>query len=211
MADNKNYQLESVEANEISDAHIKQSEALFTRMGQNILLQQGNWLELPVAEPAYKNTFDFGYLTGNSLALLGGGSREYTRQAQQAVIRNFAKLIDKDGYLFIDHRNFDFIHTFINLPEEKITAGFTFDYTVYYHGAQHQIQVYPAYISDSLIVLHYYDIGSKTWSKLDYFPIYEHEMAEILGQYFTIEKTFYDFGQGNQQKSMFVQYLAKRN
>lgn len=98
----------------------------------------------------------------------------------------------------------------MNLPTEEIFQNFTFDYSIYYHGFQKKVLVFPAYISDTVVVLHYYDKEDKVWSKLDLYPIYQNDMVEILSKDFGIEEIFYDFGKGNKEKSLFVQYLAKR-
>ena len=146
-------------------------------------------------------------LTGNSLTYIGGGTREYTKKAQQSVVSKFAQLIKKGGYLFIDSRNYDYIRSLMNLPKEKIFENFTFDYSIYYHW---NIFVFPAYISDTVIVLHYYDKENKIWSKLDLYPIYQKDMIEILSKDFTIEKIYYDFEEKKKEKCLFIQYLARR-
>ena len=86
MAEERQYALHCAEANELSNEHIAQSQALFASQGQEIPVHKSDWLDLRDADPRYTCMFDFGYLTGNSIALLGGGTREYSRQAQRAVI-----------------------------------------------------------------------------------------------------------------------------
>ena len=96
----------------------------------------------------------------------------------------------------------------MNLPREEILGNFTFDYRIYYHGKN--ITVFPAYISETVVVLHYYDTEKKVWSKLDLYPIYQDDMQEVLSRDFKIEEVFYDLGKAKKQKNMFVQYLARR-
>lgn len=205
-----NYSLNAAEANEVDDEFIKQSKRLFDQRDQNVVIHKANWLDLPQANPAYAHYFDFGFLTGNSLTYIGGGTREYTKKAQQSIVHKFAQLIQKDGYLFVDSRNYDYIRSLMNLPKEKVLENFTFDYTVYYHGFQEKITVFPAYISETVVVLHYYDQERKIWSKLDLYPIYQEDMLEILSKDFMVEKVYHDFGPVKKGKSLFVQYLAKR-
>lgn len=204
------YPVERVEANEVDDNFIKQASALFKERRQKVIIHKGNWLDLPNSDPGYDKQFDFGFLTGNSLTYIGGGTRDYTKKAQQIVVNKFAELIRKDGYLFIDSRNYDYIKSLMNLPKEKIFSNFTFNYTVYYHGFEKRVVVFPAYISETVVVLHYYDKKSKTWSKLDLYPIYQNDMLEILSKEFVVEKIFYDFEPEVRQKSLFIQYLARR-
>jgi 2-polyprenyl-3-methyl-5-hydroxy-6-metoxy-1,4-benzoquinol methylase len=161
------YQYTCTEANEIDDAFIKMASTLFSSKTQDVLIHRANWLDLPQAEPEYAHKFDFAFLTGNSLTYIGGGTREYTKKAQQSIVTKFAQLIQPGGYLFIDSRNYDYIRSLMNLPKEEIFQNFTFDYTVYYHGFQREILVFPAYISETVVVLHYYDQKNKIWSKLD--------------------------------------------
>lgn len=208
--ENKDYDLKSGEANETDEEFIKQSRNLFLSKKQTVAIHKANWLDLPQAWPPYDHLFDFGILTGNSLTYIGGGSRDYTKKAQQSIVTKFAQLIDHGGYLFIDSRNYDYIHSLMNLNKEKVFENFSFDYTVYYQGFQHKIFVFPAYISETVVVLHYYDVEEKKWSKLDLYPIYEDDMLDILSKDFVVEEVMYDFNKGNKQKSLFVQYLARR-
>ena len=206
----KKYKLKTVEANEVNEDFIMQSNTLFYQNKLRILIHKGNWIDLPVATPKYTHKFDFTFLTGNSLSYLGGGSREYTKNGIKSIITKFSKLIPKNGYLFIDTRNFDYIRSLMNLPIKEVVKNFYFDYTVYYHGSQKDIVVFPAYISDTITVLHYYDRQQKVWSKLDYFPIYQYDMVEILSQHFEIEKIYHDFSPESKNKSIFLQYLARK-
>ena len=206
----KKYNFESIEANEVDEDFIKQAKKLFNQKNQEVIIHKSNWLDLPEANPKYTHLFDLGFLTGNSLTYIGGGTRDYTKKAQQSVVSKFARLIKKGGYLFIDSRDYDYIKSLMNLPKEKVFENFTFDYSVYYHGFQKEILVFPAYISDTVVVLHYYDKSKKIWSKLDLYPIYKKDMIEILSNDFKIEKIYYDFEEKEKKKSLFIQYLAKR-
>lgn len=206
----KGYQLDSIEANEVDNEFIKQATKLFRQNKQEVIIHKSNWLDLPKSEPQYTHVFDFGFLTGNSLTYIGGGTREYTKKAQQIVVNKFAQLLKKGAYLFIDTRNYDYIKSLMNLPKEKIFENFTFDYSVYYHGFQKDVLVFPAYISDTVVVLHYYNKQNRTWSKLDLYPIYQKDMIEILSDDFVIEKIYHDFKEEKKEKSLFVQYLVRK-
>lgn len=207
---NRKYSIKNVEANEVDDDFIAQASATFYKNGQNVLIHKANWLDLPSAKPSYLHKFDFGFLTGNSLTYIGGGSREYTKKAQQSIVGKFAQLIEKGGLLFVDSRNYDYIQSLMNLPKEKIFENFYFDYSVYYHGFQKKIIVFPAYISETVVVLHYYDKEDKKWSKLDLYPIYQTDMIDILNKDFDIEDIYHDFHKGKKTKSLFIQYLVRR-
>jgi len=206
----KGYKLKSAEANEVDEDFIQQAKQLFAKKNQDVVTHKANWLDLPKAEPKYDHLFDLGFLTGNSLTYIGGGTREYTKKAQQSIVSKFAKLIKKGGYLFIDSRNYDYIKSLMNLEINKVFENFTFDYSVYYHGFQEKILVFPAYISDTAVVLHYYDKDLKVWSKLDLYPIYQKDMLDILSKDFKIEKLYHDFGEETKEKSLFVQYLIRK-
>ncbi len=203
----KDYTLNSVEANEVDEEFIRQAQKLFKFKKQDVVIHKANWVDLPRADPPYMHVFDFGFLTGNSLTYIGGGTREYTKKAQQSIVTKFAQLIKSGGYLFIDSRNYDYIKSLMNLPKEKIFENFTFDYSIYYHG---DVLVFPAYISETVVVLHYYDKKRKIWSKLDLYPIYQKDMIEILSKDFVVEKIYYDFKEEKKKKNLFIQYLVRR-
>lgn len=206
----KDHNFDCAEANEVDNTFIQMATQLFNREKQEVIIHQANWLDLPEATLSYTHNFDFAFLTGNSLTYIGGGTREYTKKAQQSVVGKFASLIKHGGYLFIDSRNYDYIRSLMNLPKKEIFKNFTFDYSIYYHGFQEKVIVFPAYISETVVVLHYYDKENRVWSKLDLYPIYQDDMVEILSRDFELKKIYYDFGKGNKEKSIFVQYLAKR-
>lgn len=208
--EDEGYILETVEANEVDDEFITQASQLFKKKKQKIIIHKANWLDLPKADPNYSYPFDFGFLTGNSLTYIGGGTRDYTKKAQQIVVNKFSQLIKKGGYLFIDMRNYDYIKSLMNLKTEEIFNNFTFGYSIYYHGFQEKIMVFPAYISDTVVVLHYYDKEKKVWGKLDLYPIYQKDMEDILSKEFKIIKKFHDFKEGEKKKSLFVQYLVQK-
>ncbi len=149
----RKYAWTRAEANEVDDGFIKQSGALFYKKQQHVLIHHANWLDLPKADPPYEGTFDFALLTGNSLTYIGGGTREYKKKAQQIIVNKFAQLIEPGGYFFIDSRNYDYIHSLMNLPTDQIFQHFIFNDSVYYHG---RVLVFPAYISDTVVVFHYY-------------------------------------------------------
>ncbi|HBR13492.1 MAG TPA: hypothetical protein DD697_02185 [Candidatus Komeilibacteria bacterium] len=206
----KNYPPACAEANEVDDEFIRQSRTLFKKEKLDIQIHKANWIDLPYAVPEYTHLFDWAMLIGNSLTYIGGGTRDYTKKAQQSVIGKFARLIRRGGYLFIDSRNYDYILSLMNLPIEEIFNKFTFAQTIYYHGFQKKILVFPAYISETVVVLHYYDKSKKIWSKLDLYPVYLKDMLDILSKDFEIEKIYHDFKPGAKTKSLFIQYLARK-
>ncbi len=48
------------------------------------------------------------------------------------------------------------------------------------------------------------------WSKLDLYPIYQHDMIDILSKDFIIECVYHDFNKKIKEKSLFIQYLARK-
>jgi len=96
------------------------------------------------------------------------------------------------------------------LPPQEIMKQYAFDYTTVYHGAGKDIIVFPAYISEIVVVLHYYDRQRKMRSKLDLYPIYHHDMIAILSQEFTIEQVYYDFKKTAKEKCILRQYLVRK-
>lgn len=204
------YLFDTAEANEVDDTFIELAKKYFETENLEIPLHKANWLDLPRATPPYTHQFDFAFLTGNSLTYIGGGTRDYTKKAQQSVVNKFASMIEKGGYLFLDSRNYDYIRSLMNFPKEEIFKNFTFDNTVYYHGFQEKVLVFPAYISETVVVNHYYDKEAKVWSKLDLYPIYQKDMLDILSEDFEVEHIYHDFEEGHKDKSLFIQYLARR-
>lgn len=208
--DQLQYPYKHIEANEVELSFIMQALSLFYKHEKNILIHNANRFDLPEATPKYDHKFDFGYLTGNSLTYVGGGSREYTKKAQTGIVNKFAKLIEKWWYLLVDTKDYDYIKTLMHLSPEQVRKAYTFDTTVYYHGAQKEIVVFPAYISETVIVFHYYDLHGKQRSKLDLYPIYHHDMMDILSEEFEVVQVRYDFQEDVKEKCVLRQYLARK-
>ena len=79
------YPLKNVEGNEVNEDFIMQASSFFYKKNQRIIIHKANWLDLPQATPPYRRLFDFGFLTGNSLTYIGGGTRGYTKRASASL------------------------------------------------------------------------------------------------------------------------------
>ncbi|MEK7514902.1 MAG: class I SAM-dependent methyltransferase [Patescibacteria group bacterium] len=203
------YSLERVAGNDVQESFLSRAHELFEERGQKVELHQANWLDLPEGIPPYApESFEFGVLTGTSLSYVGGGTLMHTRALQKSVVRRLASLIRPGGHIFIDLRNYS--HLALLMHEPQRAAEVTIDPSTYYHGFQSHVVTFPAYVSDSLVVMHFYDTEKKIWSKLDIFPLFPEEMASLLSEHFTIEHTFYDFEPEHKTKSLFTQYIAKK-
>jgi len=96
------------------------------------------------------------------------------------------------------------------LHPSEIMQAYKFTKNVHYHGTDTHIVVFPAYISDTVVVLHYYDNKHKRWSKLDLYPVYHNDLMETLSDQFEIEQIYYDYDVIPTQKCMLRQYLARK-
>lgn len=96
------------------------------------------------------------------------------------------------------------------LRPEEIMHAYTFNKKVHYYGTDKEIIVFPAYISDTVVVLHYYDTSNKTRSKLDLYPVYHNDIVETLSDQFEIEQIYYDYDVTPSPKCMLRQYLARK-
>ncbi len=204
----RGYKLKIAEANEIDDKFISQAKNIFKSRGQNVPIHQANWENLPTANPPYNNTFDFGLLTGNSLSYIGGKNREDTLSKQKNALAHIATLLEPNGRLFVDTRNFDFIFSLSGKSISDIESYFDFGYTVYYHGAKKNISAFPVFIERDLVIFHYYYHDKKIWCKKIYFPIYHKDMLDMLSKIFLIKNIYSDFKAGFFKKSIFLQYLV---
>jgi len=202
------YTLDAVAGVDIDALLLEKAAALFGRSPYRVSLHQADWAELPRSTPGIESRFDFALLTGNSLTHYSTGDRAGTRRMLRRIARGLRALLRPGASLFVDTRNFDFIRTLRDLELEDIVSRFQFEKSVYYHGAARDARVFPAYISDTLVVLHYYDLRRSVWSANDFFPIYERDMVHMLSADFHIERTYYDFSLGAPGKSLFLQFLA---
>lgn len=205
-----NYELNSAEANEKATSFIMQAQEQFQKKKQNVTIHKTNRLNLPEANPPYTHTFDFAYLIWNSLMYVWGWDSTYSVKAQKYVVNKFADLIKPWWYLLIDTRDYDYIQTLVHLHYEEVIKAYTFKNSSHYRGSWENLVTFPAYISDTLVVLHYYDTQNHQRSKLDSNPIYHVDMLEILEEEFIIEKVYYDFDETPKDKCILRQYLARK-
>ena len=205
------YVLEMIEWNEVNTWFIQKSEKLFSQENIDIKIHKWNRLDLPNSIPPYQwEDFDFAFLAGNSLTYVWWWSRLYTKLAQKSIINKFASLIKPGGYLFIDTRDYDYIKSLMMLHPEEIMKAYTFEKKVHHHWTDKKLTVFPAYISDAVVVLHYYNHENKTRWKQEYFPIYHNDIVETLSEKFEIEQIYSDYDVTPTQKCMLRQYLAKK-
>lgn len=204
------YKLDHIEANEVNGSFIMEAQKQFYNSNQRVLIHKANWLDLPKATPPYTMQFDLAYLTWNSLTYIWGGSRLYTKLAQKSIINKFAELIKPWWYFLIDTRDYDYIKSLMLLHPSEIMQAYNFEKKVHYYGTDKEIVVFPAYISDTVVVLHYYDKKEHIRSKQEYFPVYHNDLVETLSDLFEIEEIYYDYEVVPTQKCMLRQYLARK-
>jgi len=213
---NAGYKVEVAEGNEVDPVFIGQAQERLEKGGHTVLIHQADWDSLDSARPAYKRKFDFAYLLGNSLTYVGGNTREENKTAQAKVLKNFAKLIESDGHLLFDTRDYDYIATIVQEAgdsADKLREAFTFTPNIYYQGVQKEVTLLPVYVDETRVCLHYYDEERKTWSLLEVYRVYHSEIKEILGDNFMLERIYRDFKPENgasKDTTAFIQYLARR-
>ena len=206
----RHYQLDAVEANEVDDQFIDQANEVFVRGGDKVLIHKADWSSISNALPPYATQFDFGFLIGNSLTYVGGLTRQENKKAQADTIHKLGQLIQSSGYFFLDTRDYNYIADISSNSLNQLREKFTFQPTIYYHGAQKEILILSVYIDDVRVCFHYYDIAEKKWSFLQLFRVYHEEIIEALSEQFSVEKVYYDFHEKKKDRNVLIQYLAKR-
>ncbi len=207
------YAIDVAEANEVDPAFVEQATKRLEADGHNVTIHQADWNHLDEAEPPYGRQFDFGFLVGSSLTYVGGDTREENKTAQAAVLKNFAQRIEKDGYLLLDTRDYDYIASIADLPVDELKKAFTFEPNIYYQGAQKEVTILPVYVDETRICFHYYDVAGKKWSLLELYRVYPEDVKKSLGEDFEVTQVYRDFepeNETNKGKAAFIQYLAKK-
>lgn len=194
------------ESNDIDPFFIDQASRFFNQNGHSVLIHNSDWTEmLQNAVPPYTQKFDFMYLVGNSFLYYSNKGRSELEKR----LDSFCSLLDINGYFLIDLRNFSYIKSFIDRPHDYIMRYCNLNKSVCYHGVD-RIKVYPGYISNDEITLHYYDETLKNWSHLSYFPLNVLEMRSLLEERFIIEEIFYDYGKEYHPQYILCQILARK-
>lgn len=206
----RGYSLDDVAGVDLDQRLLEDAASLFAGQAQPVSLHHADWLALPAANPPIDRSYDFGLLTGNSLTHLSSGDRASTRRALRRIGHGLFHLLRPGAQLLIDTRNFEFIHTLRNCSPTESMEQFRFQKSVYYHGTTERTRVFPAYISGSLVVMHYYNLRQEIWSANDFFPIYHRDMLYMLRGDFRIKQVYHDFSPHSTFRSLFVQYLVER-
>lgn len=206
----ENYILEKAEANEVNISFIENAEKRFIKENLEVLVHKWNRVDLPDSSNPYATeSFDLAFLAWDSLTYVWWWSRLYTKLAQKSIINKFAALIKPGGYLFIDTRDYDYIKSLMMLHPEEIIKAYSFEKKVHFHD-NNKLTIFPAYISDAVVVLHYYNHHHKIWWKQEYYPIYHNDIVETLSDKFEIEQVYYDYEVTPKQKCILRQYLARK-
>lgn len=206
----KNHRVETPHANEIDQRFLALSCEKLQAKQQSVIIHQALWNELDRAVLADNKPFDFAYLLGNSLSVLGGATPHETRQKQQAAIDSFAQLIKSGGHLFLDIRNFDHILSRAHCSfEERAETTYSTKQSVCYHGTD-RVTVIPEFATEEVMNLDYYDHLQRTWSRLTVYPIRCQTLHDLLSPYFIIEQIFYDYQITKRENCLFLQFLARR-
>ncbi len=176
-------------------------EALRNAKRENVMLKITNldWRKLD-SELA-EGSFDAVILLGNSLTYL------FTKKTQLEALRQFKKILKRNGILIIDERNYQYI-----LDNRAKILKENFHYTGKYVYCGNKVHGKPVEITDNKVKFEYTDERIKEIEYLTLYPFKKEEMKNLLNTAgFKSIKQFSDYEDIKKSDADFYQYVCQRD
>ncbi len=157
-----------------------------------------NWLELD--RHLQENSFDAVLCTGNSITYL------FTEQEQLNALRQFRRLLNENGLLIVDERNYQY---FLDKKNEILKGKFNYSGKYVYSGDN--VHAYPVEITDKKVIMEYFDSINGNKAHLDLYPFKRNELFNLLKKAgFKNIKQFSDYKKWFNSKADFYTYVCRK-
>lgn len=194
--------------NEFDENYRKTAKNKINEEKVKIELINYNWLNLNQYHT--KTLFDVVLCVGNSICYIFG------KEAQQKVIRNFHRLLKKDGILIIDERNFQFMldrqKEILGDKEKFVSTHSGLNKHFLYGGEKYY--PYPVKIEENLVIMGLWETGkTKPLSHFYFYAFKRNELRKLLDEVFGSEnvKQYSDYQEKFNQEAGFYQYVCKKS
>jgi len=206
--DRRDWKIAEVKGMDKDPQHVYATNAALKAGGHDAELKVMEWSEIPCS--SWAQSADFGLLLGNCLTHRWHGSVSLTEATIRDDLRAIREMFGHNGRLFVDRRNFEFIGSICaHTPQERMRR-FSRMQSVCYHGLDDRRLAFPAYVSDELVVYHYYDLDQRVWSANDFFPVMHEAMLAAFQDLFTIDVVMSDYEARKAPVGQFIQYLVRK-
>ena len=205
--DRRSWKMAEVKGMDTDPQHVSATKAALKAGGHDAELKVMKWSEIPYS--SWAQSVDFGLLLGNCLTHRWHGSVSLTEATIRDDLQAIRKVFGHGGRLFVDRRNFELIGSMSAYTPQERMRRFSRMQSVCYHGLGDRRLAFPAYVSDELVVYHYYDLDQRVWSANDFFPVMHEAMLAAFQGLFTIDAVLCDYEVRKAQAGQFIQYLVK--
>jgi glycine/sarcosine N-methyltransferase len=189
-----------VTSNEIDRNFMAKAIENSRREGVRLNFVSHNWLDLD-------NHMSTGYLDG-VLCLGNSIIHLFERNDQLRALRNFLRLLDRNGILIIDVRNYEYMLR--NREDILRTKKFRYSGNYVYCGTD-KVHSLPVYISDKRIKIEYTHLSTGNKAYIDLYPFRLDEMGGLLDDAGFREITlFSDYRQHYDPRADFYQFVCRR-
>lgn len=186
----------NVTSNEIDKEFRRIAKLNAERLGISLNLTEYDWRDLDEYKP-YKK-FDAITCTGNSFCYL------FSRESQIKALKNFYNLIEKEGILIIDERNFQFM-----LDNRKDILAGRYEGLNKYLYCGKDVHPYPRKISADVVVMEISNHSISRKGNLYFYPFRRNQLLNLLKEsgFKNIER-FSDYKKEFNPNSEFYQYVC---
>lgn len=207
--DSRGYVMQEVKGMDTDSQHVFAAKAELEAVGRHDAdLRVMDWSEIP--NSSWVRSADFGILLGNCLTHRWYGSVSATESSIRNDFRAIREVFGEHGRLFVDRRDFEFIDSMRDYtPQERMRCFAEMD-SVCYHGVTDRRRAFPAYVSEELVVFHYYDLDLRVWSTNDFFPVMHRAMLSALQESFVLEAVLRDYEASSAPVGQFIEYLVSK-
>ncbi|MBU2100486.1 class I SAM-dependent methyltransferase [Candidatus Micrarchaeota archaeon] len=158
-----------VTSNDFDLEFIKKAQENARKENVKLNISSFDWREL--GRHYDKESFDAVLCLGNSLTYL------FCKKDQLNTLRQFYKILKKDGILVIDERNYQY---FLDEKDEILKGNFRYSGKFVYCGKK--VHAYPIKIEKNRVVMEYSDKNKKNKGNLVLYPFRRNEMKKLLAE-----------------------------
>ncbi len=185
-----------VTSNDLDLEFIRKAQESARKESVKLNITSHDWRKLD--KHFIKESFDAVLCLGNSLTYL------FNKNDQIKTIKQFRKILRKDGILIIDERNYQY---FLDNKQKILNGKFDYSHNYVYCGSK--VKTQPTKISKSEVVMEYKHTGTGETGHLTLYPFKKDEMIQLLKEAgFTKIKQYSDYNEKYDNKADFYTYVC---
>ena len=194
-----NQHFSKVYSNEVEEEFIKKARENSEKNKVNLHIREYDWKDFNIKFT--RESFGTVLCLGNSFSSL------LSKEDQQKTLDNFLYILQKNGRLIIDERNYQYILD----KKDDILEKDIFKYSGKYVYCGDKITSKPVEITDNRVKMEYSNKKGSKKEYLDYYPFKKNELIDLLKETgFQDIQQYSDYEKGYNPKADYYQYVCQK-